>query len=146
MHAYINKVPRHQSFTCTYVSILTLGWVCRDVTTLLDADMDVLLLCTSISSLSEVVGSMPLTRLKRPTLFVDVLSVKEHPRNLLLQVRCYIHPSIHHSNICFLFSTTCFIRMINLVLYFCFVCVFWSLIRFCQRNQTYSAHTQCLDQ
>lgn len=58
----------------------------------------------------------------------------------------YAVTSIHHSNICFLFSTTCFIRMINLVLYFCFVCVFWSLIRFCQRNQTYSAHTQCLDQ
>ncbi|KAI5407740.1 arogenate dehydrogenase 1, chloroplastic [Lathyrus oleraceus] len=58
----------------------------RDVTALLEADMDVILLCTSISSLSEVVGSMPLTCLKRPTLFVDVLSVKEHPRNLLLRV------------------------------------------------------------
>ncbi|KAJ1417731.1 Prephenate dehydrogenase [Sesbania bispinosa] len=58
----------------------------RDVSEFLDADMDVILLCTSILSLSEVVGSMPLTRLKRPTLFVDVLSVKEYPRNLLLRV------------------------------------------------------------
>ncbi|XP_004500528.1 arogenate dehydrogenase 1, chloroplastic-like [Cicer arietinum] len=58
----------------------------RDITSFLDADMDVILLCTSISSLSEVVGSMPLNCLKRPTLFVDVLSVKEHPKNLLLRV------------------------------------------------------------
>ncbi|GAU29421.1 hypothetical protein TSUD_149910 [Trifolium subterraneum] len=58
----------------------------RDITAFLDADMDVILLCTSISSLSDVVGSMPLNCLKRPTLFVDVLSVKEHPKNLLLRV------------------------------------------------------------
>lgn len=58
----------------------------RDITAFLDTDMDVILLCTSISSLSEVVGSMPLACLKRPTLFVDVLSVKEHPKNLLLKV------------------------------------------------------------
>jgi hypothetical protein len=51
--------------------------------------MDVILLCTSISSLSEVVGSMPLNCLKRPTLFVDVLSVKEHPKNLLLRVSSF---------------------------------------------------------
>ncbi|XP_027336867.1 arogenate dehydrogenase 1, chloroplastic-like [Abrus precatorius] len=56
----------------------------RDVSTFLASDMDVILLCTSIMSLSEVVRSMPLTCLKQPTLFVDVLSVKEHPRNLLL--------------------------------------------------------------
>nr|AFK36816.1 unknown [Lotus japonicus] len=58
----------------------------RDVTAFLDAGMDVILLCTSILSLSEVVGSMPLDRLKRPTLFVDVLSVKEHPKDVLLKV------------------------------------------------------------
>ncbi|KAK7311176.1 hypothetical protein RJT34_09141 [Clitoria ternatea] len=58
----------------------------RDVSEFLATDMDVILLCTSILSLSKVVRSMPLTSLKRPTLFVDVLSVKEHPRELLLQV------------------------------------------------------------
>jgi arogenate dehydrogenase (NADP+) len=69
--------------------------LCRDITAFLDADMDVILLCTSISSLSEVVGSMPLTCLKRPTLFVDVLSVKEHPKNLLLRVSSFqLHLSI----------------------------------------------------
>ncbi|ESW35584.1 hypothetical protein PHAVU_001G247200 [Phaseolus vulgaris] len=56
-----------------------------DVTAFLASDIDVIVLCTSILSLSEVVGSMPLASLKRPTLFVDVLSVKEHPRELLLR-------------------------------------------------------------
>ena len=51
----------------------------------LASDIDVIVLCTSILSLSEVVASMPLASLKRPTLFVDVLSVKEHPRELLLR-------------------------------------------------------------
>ncbi|KAL2973564.1 hypothetical protein AAZX31_14G053000 [Glycine max] len=58
----------------------------RDVAAFLEADNDVILVCTSILSLSEVLSSMPLTCLKRSTLFVDVLSVKEHPRNLLIKV------------------------------------------------------------
>ncbi|KAL2317078.1 hypothetical protein Fmac_030954 [Flemingia macrophylla] len=58
----------------------------RDVAEFLEFDNDVILICTSILSLSEVLSSMPLTRLQRPTLFVDVLSVKEHPRALLLRV------------------------------------------------------------
>lgn len=57
-----------------------------DVTAFLDADNDVVLISTSILSLSEVLRSMPLDRLKRPLLFVDVLSVKEYPRQVLLQV------------------------------------------------------------
>ncbi|XP_059457573.1 arogenate dehydrogenase 1, chloroplastic-like [Corylus avellana] len=58
----------------------------RNVDELLEAENDVILICTSILSLSEVLRSLPLHRLKRPTLFADVLSVKEHPRNVLLQV------------------------------------------------------------
>ncbi|XP_039014316.1 arogenate dehydrogenase 1, chloroplastic-like [Hibiscus syriacus] len=58
----------------------------RDVLSFLEADNDVILVSTSILSLSEVLRSMPLHCLKRRTLFVDVLSVKEHPRNVLLQV------------------------------------------------------------
>lgn len=54
--------------------------------TFIESDNDVILLCTSILSLSSVVKSMPLQNLNRPTLFVDVLSVKEHPREVLLQV------------------------------------------------------------
>ncbi|XP_028093574.1 arogenate dehydrogenase 1, chloroplastic-like isoform X1 [Camellia sinensis] len=58
----------------------------RDMDRFLEAENDVILLCTSILSLSNVVNSIPLHRLKRPTLFVDVLSVKEHPKEVLLQV------------------------------------------------------------
>ncbi|OMP12109.1 Prephenate dehydrogenase [Corchorus capsularis] len=58
----------------------------RDALPFLEADNDVILICTSIISLSDVLKSLPLHCLTRRTLFVDVLSVKEHPRNLLLQV------------------------------------------------------------
>ncbi|KAL6977515.1 ATP-binding cassette transporter CGR1 [Sarracenia purpurea var. burkii] len=51
-----------------------------------EADNDVIMLCTSIISLSSVVKAIPFHILKRPTLFVDVLSVKEYPREVLLQV------------------------------------------------------------
>uniref|UniRef100_A0A803NSZ4 Prephenate/arogenate dehydrogenase domain-containing protein n=1 Tax=Cannabis sativa TaxID=3483 RepID=A0A803NSZ4_CANSA len=58
----------------------------RDIEAFLEAENDVVLICTSIMSLSEVVKSMPFHCLKRPTLFVDVLSVKEYPKTFLLQV------------------------------------------------------------
>ncbi|XP_071729571.1 arogenate dehydrogenase 2, chloroplastic [Rutidosis leptorrhynchoides] len=46
---------------------------------------DVILLCTSILSTDKVLKSLPLQRLKRSTLFVDVLSVKEFAKDLFLQ-------------------------------------------------------------
>lgn len=58
----------------------------RNTEALLEADSDVVLICTSILSSSEVLKSLPFQCLKRPTLFVDVLSVKEYPKKLLLQV------------------------------------------------------------
>ncbi|KAF5947793.1 hypothetical protein HYC85_013750 [Camellia sinensis] len=58
----------------------------RDMDRFLEAENDVILLCTSILSLSNVVNSIPFHHLKLPTLFVDVLSVKEHPKEVLLQV------------------------------------------------------------
>nr|GMC98365.1 arogenate dehydrogenase 1, chloroplastic-like isoform X1 [Ipomoea batatas]GME14273.1 arogenate dehydrogenase 1, chloroplastic-like isoform X1 [Ipomoea batatas] len=58
----------------------------RDMGAFLESDNEVVLICTSILSLSEVVKPMPFDSVKRPTLFVDVLSVKEYPRDLLLQV------------------------------------------------------------
>uniref|UniRef100_A0A2N9J5G0 Prephenate/arogenate dehydrogenase domain-containing protein n=1 Tax=Fagus sylvatica TaxID=28930 RepID=A0A2N9J5G0_FAGSY len=58
----------------------------RDVNAFLEAENDVILICTSILSLRQVLNSMPLHHLKRPTLFADVLSVKEHPRDALLRV------------------------------------------------------------
>lgn len=52
---------------------------------LCEAHPDVVLLCTSILSLRSVLSSLPLHRLRRSTLFADVLSVKEFPRSVLLQ-------------------------------------------------------------
>ncbi|KAL7229234.1 hypothetical protein ACSBR2_007854 [Camellia fascicularis] len=45
-----------------------------------DMDRFLELLCASILSLSKVVKSIPFNRLNRATLFVDVVSVKEHPK------------------------------------------------------------------
>ncbi|GFS41758.1 prephenate dehydrogenase family protein [Actinidia rufa] len=47
---------------------------------------EVILLCTSIISTEKVLRSLPLQRLKRSTLFVDVLSVKEFPKSLFMQI------------------------------------------------------------
>lgn len=42
------------------------------------------ILASSILSLDAVLGSLPVQRLRRSTLFVDVLSVKEFPKRLML--------------------------------------------------------------
>lgn len=52
---------------------------------LCEAHPDVVVICTSILSVRAVLASLPLHRLRRSTLFADVLSVKEFPRTLLLQ-------------------------------------------------------------
>lgn len=57
----------------------------NDANDLCEQHPDVILLCTSILSTEKVLKSLPVQRLKRSTLFVDVLSVKEFPRNLFLQ-------------------------------------------------------------
>ncbi|GAB4832012.1 ATP-binding cassette transporter CGR1 [Ancistrocladus abbreviatus] len=57
----------------------------REIGEFLEADNDVVMICTSIISLTEVVKTIPFGHLKHPTLFVDVLSVKEHPRQVLLE-------------------------------------------------------------
>jgi len=62
-------------------------WVdCRDADDFCEEHPEVVLLCTSILSTEAVLRSLPVQRLKRNTLFVDVLSVKEFPKNLFLQV------------------------------------------------------------
>ncbi|CAL9045807.1 unnamed protein product [Musa banksii] len=58
----------------------------RDPHDLCEQHPDVVVLCTSILSTEAVLRSLPLQRLRRSTLFVDVLSVKEFPKNLLLQL------------------------------------------------------------
>ncbi|CAI9091799.1 OLC1v1026914C2 [Oldenlandia corymbosa var. corymbosa] len=57
----------------------------RDMDGFLKSGNEVILLCTSILSLSEVIQSMKFECLKQPTLFVDVLSVKEYPKHVLMQ-------------------------------------------------------------
>ncbi|KAF7830905.1 arogenate dehydrogenase 1, chloroplastic-like [Senna tora] len=78
LYSFIPSPPKLLSSCSSYT--------CRDSCAFLDADNDVVLICTSILSLSQVLASLPLGRLKRPLLFVDVLSVKEHPKQVLLQV------------------------------------------------------------
>lgn len=58
----------------------------RDADDFCEEHPEVVLLCTSILSTEAVLRSLPVQRLKRNTLFVDVLSVKEFPKNLFLQV------------------------------------------------------------
>lgn len=45
---------------------------------------EVVILASSILSTEAVLNSLPVQRLKRSTLFVDVLSVKEFPKQLFL--------------------------------------------------------------
>lgn len=46
---------------------------------------DVILLSTAIIHTEQVLKALPIQRLRRNTLFVDVLSVKEFPKNIFLQ-------------------------------------------------------------
>ncbi|CAM0909808.1 unnamed protein product [Alopecurus aequalis] len=55
-----------------------------DTHDLCECQPDVVLLATSILSAKAVLQSLPVHRFRRNTLFVDVLSVKEFPKNLLL--------------------------------------------------------------
>jgi len=57
-----------------------------DVDDFCEEHPDVVVLATSILSLEAVVRSLPVQRLRRNTLFVDVLSVKEFPKRLLLSL------------------------------------------------------------
>ncbi|KAI3891356.1 hypothetical protein MKX03_031452 [Papaver bracteatum] len=57
-----------------------------DADDLCEEHPEVVLICSSILSTKSVLESLPLQRLKRSTLFVDVLSVKEIPRKLFLQI------------------------------------------------------------
>ncbi|XP_060181649.1 arogenate dehydrogenase 1, chloroplastic-like isoform X3 [Lycium barbarum] len=67
---------------CTNLGILFF----RDIGAFLESDNDIIMISTSILSLSRVVESIPFHCLKRPTLFIDVLSVKEHPKDVLLRI------------------------------------------------------------
>ncbi|KAG9446783.1 hypothetical protein H6P81_012911 [Aristolochia fimbriata] len=53
---------------------------------LCEAQPDVVLVCSSILSTEAVIRGIPFDKLKPDTIFADVLSVKQFPRNLFLEV------------------------------------------------------------
>ena len=55
-----------------------------DVNDLCEAHPDIVVLASSILSAKQVLKSIPVQRLRRSTLFVDVLSVKLFPKQLML--------------------------------------------------------------
>jgi len=57
----------------------------RDADDFCEQHPDVVILATSILSLEQVLNALPVQRLRRSTLFVDVLSVKTFPKLLLLE-------------------------------------------------------------
>ena len=57
-----------------------------DANDLCEEHPEVVILATSILSLEAVLSALPVARLKRSTLFVDVLSVKEFPKRLMLSL------------------------------------------------------------
>ena len=64
---------------------LDVEWV-PDADDFCEEHPDVVLLCSSILSTEAVLRALPMQRLKRRTLFVDVLSVKEFPKRLMLKI------------------------------------------------------------
>ncbi|PHU11296.1 Arogenate dehydrogenase 1, chloroplastic [Capsicum chinense] len=58
----------------------------QDPLDLCEQHPDVVVLCTSIIFIEPVLKSLPIQKLKRNILFVDVLSFKKFPQNIFLQV------------------------------------------------------------
>ncbi|KAF6158300.1 hypothetical protein GIB67_022380 [Kingdonia uniflora] len=58
----------------------------RKMDALCEEQPDLLLVCSSILSTEAVVRGIPMHKLKPDTIFADVLSVKQFPRNLFLEV------------------------------------------------------------
>lgn len=58
----------------------------RSVDALCEEQPDVLLVCSSILSTETVVRAIPFGKLRPDTIVADVLSVKQFPRNLLLEI------------------------------------------------------------
>ncbi|KAL5731195.1 arogenate dehydrogenase (NADP(+)) [Ranunculus cassubicifolius] len=58
----------------------------KNVDSLCEEQPDVLFVCSSILSTETVVRSIPMHKLKPDTIFADVLSVKQFPKNLFLEL------------------------------------------------------------
>lgn len=64
-----------------------------DANDLCEEHPEVVVLAPSILSLEAVLSALPIARLKRSTLIVDVLSVKEFPKRLMLSL---LPPEVSH--------------------------------------------------
>ncbi|XP_008793015.2 arogenate dehydrogenase 2, chloroplastic-like [Phoenix dactylifera] len=58
----------------------------RSLDAMCEEQPDIVLVCTSILSTEGVIRRIPLHKLKPDTIFADVLSVKQYPRNLFVEV------------------------------------------------------------
>ncbi|KAJ4770025.1 arogenate dehydrogenase [Rhynchospora pubera] len=58
----------------------------RNMDALCEEQPDVILVCSSILSTENIIRSIPINKLKPDTIFADVLSVKQFPRNLFLEI------------------------------------------------------------
>jgi arogenate dehydrogenase (NADP+) len=67
----------------------------RSVDALCKERPDVLLICSSILSTESVVRAIPFHKLRPDTIVADVLSVKQFPRNLLLEVNMRLQSQIN---------------------------------------------------
>lgn len=125
------KTWNYVTFRISFLPFVFFFMFLRDMCKFLEYGNDVILICTSILSLSKVVESLPFHCLKRPTLFADVLSVKEYPRNVLLKVhaKLYVFCIIKPNKLTWTFKHES--------------CV---LLRCYQRSLTCCALIPCLDQ
>ena len=69
----------------------------QDANDMCEEHPDVVILASSILSLESVVSQLPVQRLRRSTLFVDVCSVKEFPKRLMLSL---LPPEVRRLCVC----------------------------------------------
>lgn len=114
-------------------SNLFLTSVNRDMERMCEEQPDVVLVCSSILSTESVIRKIPMHKLKSDIIFVDVLSVKQFPRNLFLEVTFFFLLLIFFW-VKFVISFLSFIGL-NLWIPMNF--------RFFHLNLALCAHTQC---
>ncbi|PKA47207.1 Arogenate dehydrogenase 2, chloroplastic [Apostasia shenzhenica] len=91
---FIAQGFRRQGHTVIATSRTDYGEYCRQhgvlfvrsVDEVCEEEPDIVVICSSILSTESVVRSIPFEKLRPETIFADVLSVKQFPRNLFLEV------------------------------------------------------------
>ncbi|XP_077251135.1 arogenate dehydrogenase 2, chloroplastic-like [Tasmannia lanceolata] len=91
---FIGKAFRRQGHVVIATSRSDYGEYCKQngiefyqtVDGMCEEQPDIILVCSSILSTESVIRGIPMNKLKPETIFADVLSVKQFPRNLFLEV------------------------------------------------------------